>query len=67
MRQPQERFTEIALRHAHDRWMDLVFIGGALLLTAISIGATTAKAVGDPVEHRFTVQIADTLPADLVE
>jgi hypothetical protein len=56
---------EIALRHARDRWLDILFIGGALLLTAISIGATTSQAVGDPVEHIWSVQMTDTPASEL--
>lgn len=50
---------QIENRHGRDRWKDLVFIGAAILLTALSIGATTSQAVGTRVEHQFTVQVVD--------
>ena len=39
---------EIAHRHGRDRWKDALFIGAALLLTALSIGSVTSKAAGSP-------------------
>jgi hypothetical protein len=38
--------NEIAHRHGRDRWKDALFIGAALLLTALSIGSVTSKAAG---------------------
>ncbi len=38
--------TDIARRHLRDRWRDALFIGAAVLLTAISIGSVTSKAAG---------------------
>jgi hypothetical protein len=38
--------NEIAQRHGRDRWKDALFIGAALLLTALSIGSVTSKAAG---------------------
>jgi hypothetical protein len=38
--------NEIAHRHGLDRWKDALFIGAAVLLTALSIGAVTSKAAG---------------------
>lgn len=38
--------TRIEERHRSDRWRDTIFIVGALLLTALSIGSVTRKAVG---------------------
>jgi hypothetical protein len=37
---------DIAQRHGRDRWKDALFIGVAVLLTALSIGSVTSKAVG---------------------
>jgi len=51
--------NQIAHRHGRDRWKDAVFIGFAVLLTALSIGATTSKGVGKPVEHSWSVQVVD--------
>jgi hypothetical protein len=50
---------QIATRHGRDRWKDIIFIGAAVLLTALSIGATTSKGVGKVVEHTWSVQIVD--------
>ncbi len=38
--------TDIARRHLRDRWRDALFIGAAVLLTALSIGSVTSKAAG---------------------
>jgi len=51
--------NQIAKRHGRDRWKDAIFIGAAVLLTALSIGATTSKGVGKPVEHQWSVTIVD--------
>lgn len=50
---------QIAQRHGWDRWKDAVFIAVALLLTAVSIGATTSKGVGSPSERTWSVEIID--------
>ena len=50
---------QIATRHGRDRWKDVVFIAAALLLTALSIGATTSKGVGKPTDHQWSVQVVD--------
>ena len=42
--------NDIATRHGRDRWKDAVFICAAVLLTALSIGSLTSKAVGKPSE-----------------
>ena len=51
--------NQIKTRHGGDRWKDAVFIGAAVLLTALAIGATTSKNVGKPVEHSWSVQVVD--------
>jgi hypothetical protein len=50
---------QIAQRHGWDRWKDAIFIGAAVLLTALSIGATTSKGVGKTTEHTWSVQVVD--------
>ena len=50
---------QIAQRHGRDHWKDAIFIAAAVLLTALSIGATTSKGVGKPVEHTWTIQMVD--------
>jgi len=51
--------SQIAQRHGRDNWRDLVFIAAAVLLTALSIGATTSKAVGNPTVHTWSVTVVD--------
>lgn len=50
---------QIENRHGRDRWKDAIFIAAAVLLTALSIGATTSQAVGKTVGNQFTVQMVD--------
>src|SRR3954452_367855 len=45
-RRPMSHLTRIEERHRPDRWRDTIFILGALLLTALSIGSLTTKAAG---------------------
>lgn len=42
--------NDIATRHGRDRWKDAAFICAAVLLTVLSIGSVTSKAVGKPAE-----------------
>lgn len=51
--------NEIAHRHGRDRWKDALFIGAALLLTALSIGAVTSKAVGTN-ETKFELTVVES-------
>jgi hypothetical protein len=51
--------NQIEIRHVRDRWKDIIFIGAAVLLTALAIGATTSKGVGKPIEHTWSVQLTD--------
>ena len=46
---------EIKNRHGWDRWKDAVFIGAAVLLTALSIGSVTSKAAGRSHTWALTV------------
>ena len=50
----------IAHRHGRDRWKDAVFIGAALLLTALSIGSVTSKAAGKSTEHQWSVTVVES-------
>lgn len=52
--------NEIRLRHGWDRWRDVVFIAGAVLLTLLSIGSVTSKAAGKTQLHRWTVTVVET-------
>ena len=47
----------IEQRHRRDGWKDALFIGVAVLLTALSIGAVTSKAAGKPTEHNWSVKV----------
>ena len=52
---------QITLRHGWDRWKDAVFIGAAVLLTALSIGAVTSKAAGKPLnKQKWTVTVVES-------
>jgi hypothetical protein len=51
--------SNIVKRHDHDGWRDVVFIATAVLLTALSIGATTSKGVGKPPTHTWTLTVID--------
>jgi hypothetical protein len=50
---------EIAHRHVRDRWKDALFIGAALLLTALSIGSVTSKAAGSS-SSKWTVTVVES-------
>lgn len=52
--------NEIAHRHGRDRWKDAVFIGLAVLLTALSIGSVTSKAAGKPGDHAYTLTVTES-------
>ncbi len=52
--------NEIAHRHGRDRWKDALFIGAALLLTAISIGSVTSKAAGNTREAKWSVTVVES-------
>ena len=49
--------NQIERRHGRDGWKDALFIGVAVLLTALSIGAVTSKAAGKPTEKQWSVQL----------
>jgi len=50
---------EIAKRHLRDRWKDIVFIGAAVLLTALSIGSVTSKAAGKNTHREYSLSVVD--------
>jgi len=50
----------IEQRHGRDGWKDALFIGVAVLLTALSIGAVTSKAAGKPTEHKWSVTVIES-------
>ena len=51
---------EIEVRHTHDHLRDAVFIIGAVLLTALSIGSLTSKAAGTAPEHQWTLTVLES-------
>ena len=52
---------QIEFRRTRDRWRDVVFIAGALLLTALSIGAVTSQAVGK-ASSNWSVRVIESAP-----
>jgi hypothetical protein len=50
----------IAQRHRPDRWSDMIFLAGAVLLTVLSIGSLTSRAVGSVTEHHWTVTVLES-------
>lgn len=50
---------QIEARRGRDRWRDVFFIGVAVLLTAVSIGAVTSKGVGN-AKPEWTVQVIES-------
>lgn len=51
---------DIAQRHGRDRWKDALFIGAAVLLTALSIGSVTSKAAGTTSEKSWTLSVVES-------
>lgn len=49
----------IAERHLRDRWKDALFIGAAVLLTALSIGSVTSKAAGKAPHHEWSLTVIE--------
>jgi hypothetical protein len=50
----------IAQRHRPDRWSDMIFLAGAVLLTVISLGTLTSRAVGSVTERQWTVTVLES-------
>ena len=50
---------QIEQRHRPDRWRDVIFVAAAVLLTALSIGALTSKAVGSVTERQWTLTVLE--------
>jgi hypothetical protein len=51
---------EIEERHRPDRWTDIIFIVGAVLLTALSIGALTSQAAGSVSDRPWTLTVLES-------
>jgi hypothetical protein len=52
--------TEIAERHRPDRWTDIIFIVGAVLLTALSIGSLTSQAAGSVSGPQWSLTVLES-------
>jgi hypothetical protein len=50
---------EITTRHLRDRWRDALFLGVAVILTALAIGSVTSKAVGTTTQPKYHLTIED--------
>jgi hypothetical protein len=51
---------QIEERHRPDRWRDIIFVAAAILLTALSLGSLTSKAVGPVTEHQWTLTVLES-------
>lgn len=58
---------DIETRHGLDRWKDAVFIVGAVLLAALSIGSVTSKVAGRAPHHTWEVSMQAYQDSDLVQ
>jgi len=52
--------AQIEERHRPDHWRDMIFIVGALLLTALSVGSLTSQAAGRAAEHPWSVTVIES-------
>ena len=50
----------IAQRHRPDRRSDMIFLAGALLLTALSLGTLTSRAVGSVSARQWSVTVLES-------
>ena len=50
----------IEQRHRPDGWRDIIFVLGAALLAALSIGSLTSKAVGSVSTHHWTLTVLES-------
>ena len=51
---------QIQERHRPDRWRDIIFLAGAALLTALSIGSLTSKAAGTVSQRQWTLTVLES-------
>ena len=51
--------NEIEERHKPDRWKDALFIGAAVLLTALALGSVTTKAQGHMTRHQWDLSVVE--------
>jgi hypothetical protein len=50
----------IEQRHRPDRWRDIIFVLGAALLAALSIGSLTSKAAGSVSARQWTLTVLES-------
>jgi hypothetical protein len=50
----------IEQRHRPDAWRDIIFIAGATLLAALSVGSLTSKAEGSVHERQWTLTVLES-------
>lgn len=50
---------DIQARHGWDRWKDALFIGAAVLLTALALGSVTTQAAGRPPSHVWSLAVIE--------
>jgi hypothetical protein len=50
----------IEQRHRPDLWRDFLFVTGAILLVALSIGSLTSKAAGSVSPHEWTLTVLES-------
>ncbi len=50
----------IAQRHRPDRWSDMIFLAGAVLLVALSLGSLTSRAAGSVSPRQWTVTVLES-------
>jgi hypothetical protein len=50
----------IEQRHRPDAWRDILFIAGAALLAALSVGSLTSKAAGSVHERQWTLTVLES-------
>jgi hypothetical protein len=50
----------IQQRHRPDRWRDIIFVMGAVLLAALSIGSLTSKAAGQVTQRQWTLTVLES-------
>jgi hypothetical protein len=50
----------IEQRHRPDRWRDVIFVLGAALLAALSIGSLTTQAAGSVTARQWTLTVLES-------
>lgn len=57
---------EIEQRHRSDRTRDILFVAGALLLAALSLGAMTGQVAGRGHKRTWSVTVTESAPEVMV-